>query len=866
VFRLVRSSLLFGFAVLSVCGSAQTRRNADVRATAVLDTIAQQPESHAVDRHAKPREIFEPERAVRRRNSGAMAARRSVISREPNTLPKAAVIVPPVFNGFPGLADNFTAYPPDTMGAVGPRDVMTMLNSQVTIQSRTGVTRSGYPIALNAFWSPLGPFAGNSSPFDPRLLYDAAADRWIATALANAETANSALLLAVSRTGDPGSKWNYYKVTIGNSTVWGDFPCLGFNANWIVVSTNMFKITGSEGYVTTNLYVFSKSDLSDGGTGSHVSFSDSQGELTTAVDLDNSSPSTLYLVQALPTDFAPVAGQGAIRISKLQGPVGSESFRGGDSVINIADPWSDTGPSDGDFAPQAGTTVRVDTGDSRLGNCVLRAGNIWCAHTIYLPYSRPTRTAAQWFQVDTKGIAPSLVQRGRVDDPSNVYYYAYPSIAVNKSNDAMLGYTRFSANDYPTAEFSYRVASDPLNVMQPDTVFKQGEASYVTTGMRTGLNRWGDFSATVVDPTNDLNFWTIQEYAATPPPDHSSAFGTWWTQVVAPSSGLRCTYTVEAAARAFDSSGGMGAASVATGNGCLWQAASNTNWINVTAGTPASGGGTIQYTVAAAGGAILPRSGTITIAGQTFTVTQSAPSVVAPVFTAQGIVNAASFQGGGVAPGELVTLFGSGLGPGTLQQPLVSTTGVVDTIAGGTRVLFDGVAAPMIYAASGQISTVVPFSLQGHSSTLVQAEFLGTRSTPVSVPIAASAPAIFTADSSGKGQGAILNQDASINSSSRPAAAGSVIVIYLTGAGAMMTPVTDGVLAQGTALIAQDPTVHIGGIPVKPSYAGAAPGIIQGVVQLNVTVPIGVAPGNSVPVDVTIGGVTSPSGVTVAIR
>jgi uncharacterized protein (TIGR03437 family) len=196
----------------------------------------------------------------------------------------------------------------------------------------------------------------------------------------------------------------------------------------------------------------------------------------------------------------------------------------------------------------------------------------------------------------------------------------------------------------------------------------------------------------------------------------------------------------------------------------------------------------------------------------------------------------------------------------------VSATGVVDTIAGGTRVLFDGVAAPMIYAASGQISTVAPFSLQGHSSTLMQVEFLGTRSAPVSVPVAASAPAIFTADSSGKGQGAILNQDASINSSSRPAVAGSVIVIYLTGAGAMLTPVTDGVLAQATALIAQDATVRIGGIPVKPAYAGAAPGIIQGVVQINVTVPIGVAAGNSVPVEVTIGGVTSPAGVTVAIR
>ena len=852
--------------LVSVAGQAQTRRGADVRASANLDAIARRPESHAVMAGAMPREIFEPERAVRRRNT-ASAASMAGAARLPETLPAAPTLIPPVYTGFQALGDNFTSIPPDTQGAVGPQHLVTILNTQVTIQSRSGVVRGGYPITLSAFWSPLGPFASGGAPFDPRIFYDAATDRWIASSDSGAQLSTSALLLAASQTGDPGGVWNYYKVTVGAQNLWGDFPSSGFNANWVAVSMNMFQIRGAGNYVNTNLYVFSKADLyaDGGGKGTHTVFSDNSGEFTTAVDLDNSSPNTLYLLQAFATDFGPVAGSGAIRITKLQGPVGSETFAAGNGgFINIADPWSDTGPGTGDFGPQAGTNTRIDTGDSRLGNCLLHGGSIWCAHTVFVPYPKPTRAAAQWFQIDPSTNPPAIVQRGRVDDPNNSFFYAYPSIAVNKNGDALIGYTRFSAGDYSTAEFSYRTATDPLNTMEPDVIFKLGESSYVATGSRTGSNRWGDYSMTVVDPAGGMNFWTIQEYASTPPANRSGAFGTWWAQVVAPSSGLKCNYVVEAADSSFNLSGGTGTVTVSAPSGCLWQAASNTNWISITSGTPGSGSGTAQYNVASA--TIASRSATVTVAGQNITVTQSAPSPAAPSFAAQGVVNAASYQGGSVAPGELVTIFGTGLGPASLQKPVVSVTGQVDTITGGTRVLFDGVAAPMIYASSTQISAVAPFGLQGRTSTQVQVEFNGTRSAVLTVPVADTLPGVFTANATGKGQGAILNQDFSANDAGFPAPIGSFIMIYLTGAGATQAPVTDGELAQDATNIALEAAVTIGGVTVKPSYAGSAPGLVQGVVQINVVVPTGVSPGNAVPIEVTIGGVTSPAGVTVAIR
>jgi len=862
--RLVMTRSICVLAILSVQIAAQTRHSAATRASAKLDDVAKRPESRAIDTNAPQRETFEPERALRKRVNAEKLSQAAAAPQEPETLPAAAAPVPPVFTGFPAIADNFTAIPPDTMGAVGPQHVVTMLNTQVTIQSRSGVVRSGYPISLNAFWSPLGSFTGSSSTFDPRIFYDASADRWIAVADSAGDLPTSALLIAASQTGDPGGMWNYYKIPVGTSNLWGDFPTLGVNAKWVTVSLNMFQISKGEAYQRTNLYVFSKADLyKSDGTGAHTVFNDSLGEFTGANDLDNSSPDTMYLLQAFASDVSPFNGPG-IRVSKITGPVGNETFTPGDNAfVKFTDPWADSGAGTADFAPQSGTATHIDSGDGRLGNCVMRAGTIWCAHTIYLPYPRPTRAAAQWFQIDPA--KQSLVQHGRVDDPTGNYLYAYPSIAVNKNGDVLMAYTRFSSSDYPSAEFSYRASTDPANTMQPDYIFKSGETSYVATGARSGSNRWGDYSNTVVDPTNDLNFWTLQEYASTPPPTRGGAFGTWWAQVLAPSSGMHCTYSVEAAGKTFDVGGGSATATVSAGDGCLWQAASNAPWITLGGGTPGSGAGTVSFSIGAAGNAVLPRTATITIAGSTITVTQATPPAATPTFALACVVNAASFQRGGVAPGELITIFGTGLGPASLQKPLVSTAGIVDTVAGGSRVLFDGVASPMIYALAGQISAVVPFSLQGRSTTQVQVEFFGARSAAVTLPVVSAAPAIFSATASGKGQGAILNQDFSVNGTSNPASRGTAIAIYLTGAGAMQSPVADGQLAPATASIAQDVTVHIGGIAVKPTYAGAAPGIVQGVVQINAVIPAGVAAGNQ-PVDVTIGGVTSPSGLTVAVR
>lgn len=256
-----------------------------------------------------------------------------------------------------------------------------------------------------------------------------------------------------------------------------------------------------------------------------------------------------------------------------------------------------------------------------------------------------------------------------------------------------------------------------------------------------------------------------------------------------------------------------------------------------------------------------------------FDPTKSASAVVSvtsPVaaISAQGTTNAASLLAGAVAPGEIVTLFGSALGPAQIQtaQLTADGTGITKSLA-GTQVLFDGVPAPMIYTLAGQVSAIVPYAVAGKSSTQVQVTYNGQTTNSVTIPVAASAPALFTAASSGFGQAAALNQDNSFNSASRPAARGSVVQLFGTGEGLTTPAGGDGKLATPPYPTPNLPvSVTIGGKPAPILYKGSAPGLVQGLLQLNVQIPTTVTPGNSVPVVVTIGNTSSRDGVTLAIQ
>lgn len=235
-----------------------------------------------------------------------------------------------------------------------------------------------------------------------------------------------------------------------------------------------------------------------------------------------------------------------------------------------------------------------------------------------------------------------------------------------------------------------------------------------------------------------------------------------------------------------------------------------------------------------------------------------------PTLQLNGLVNAASWQSGPVAAGEIITVLGSAIGPVPSQQ---SSGAVIGTKLGGVSLLFDGTPAPLLYASSNQINAVVPYEVDGKTVTQVQVQFGQILSSAIAVAVDQAAPALFTLNSSGTGSGAILNQNSTVNSPSNPATVGSVISLYATGAGQTNPPGVDGQIAGSILALPLLPvSVQIGGINATVLYAGAAPGLVAGSLQVNVRVPNGVSTGLSIPVLLTVGMSTSPSGVTVAIQ
>jgi uncharacterized protein (TIGR03437 family) len=182
------------------------------------------------------------------------------------------------------------------------------------------------------------------------------------------------------------------------------------------------------------------------------------------------------------------------------------------------------------------------------------------------------------------------------------------------------------------------------------------------------------------------------------------------------------------------------------------------------------------------------------------------------------IVNAANYASGPVAPGGIVSIWGSGMGPSD-GASLQLESGRVATKLAGVRVLFDGVPAPLLYVASDQINTVVPYGVAGRPSTQLQVEYLGALSKALTVPVAAASPGVFTVDASGTGQGAILNQDFGINLVTNPAEPSSIVMIYATGEGPVNPRPADGSIT-GTAVLPKPVgkvTVSIGG-SITPGF------------------------------------------------
>jgi hypothetical protein len=424
------------------------------------------------------------------------------------------------------------------MGAAGPNHLVSILNSDFGVFNKTtGAVLQ--KISLQSFWGSLGTGTGEPAdfPFDPKILYDQHSGRFVAITLGGTSATDSWVMVAVSSTPDPRGNWDKWAIDadkdndvqqFNNSA---DYPGLGVDAFNVYITANMFDGTNVGQY--SKVWVIPKAQL-----------------------LAGSNPITWFEFRNFPGfDFT-------MQPAHTFGTPGAEYFLFEGSTNHLAVGWMDnisgtpvwhspvqvavtpyvsTDKLPG--APQLGNVNTIDTSDTRVLNAVYRNGSVWATHHVVGPSGK---VEVAWYRIDPS--AGTVLSQGKISDPTRWYYY--PSIGINQNNVAAIGFSGSSSGDFVGGY--YTIIRPSTGIADPVSQLKPGEAAYYKTGQTMGIpgggtdNRWGDFSATVVDPTDDVTFWTLQEYAQTPDPaTGSSRWGTWWGKFhpsdVLPPAGLIAT-------------------------------------------------------------------------------------------------------------------------------------------------------------------------------------------------------------------------------------------------------------------------------------------------------------------------------------
>ncbi len=305
-----------------------------------------------------------------------------------------------------------------------------------------------------------------------------------------------------------------------------------------------------------------------------------------------------------------------------------------------------------------------------------------------------------------------------------------------------------------------------------------------------------------------------------------------------------------------------------TGGGTLsYTLSSSATWLTAT-----ESGNTITAAVDPTGLTPNTYQGTITITAagasntpQTIGVTLTV-AATPPTLTIGAIAHSATGLQGAVAPGELVSIYGTNLGPATgVQFSVDPATGMVDTNLAGTMVVIGSVAAPLTYSSATQVNAIVPYEVSGQSQAVMVVQYQGG-SVSQTLQVASASPGAYTLNSSGSGPVVAANQDGTINGPSNPAAKGSFVTIYFTGGGQTNPPgVTGSVTGPVLKTLTQPVSVTVGGQPATVSFAGSAPTLVDGVDQLNIQLAAN-TPSGAQTVTIAVGGIASPSTVTLAVQ
>jgi len=439
----------------------------------------------------------------------------------PSLASTPAPLAPALDSDFAGLGNpprsEGDVIPPDTMGAAGPNHLVSILNSDFGVFDKaTGALLQ--KVSLQSFWGSLGTAAGEPAnfPFDPKILYDQHSGRFIAVTLGGRSSPGSWIMIAVSPPSGPTGAWDKWAIDadVDNDVLQtdaaADYPGLGVDQFNIYVTTNMFDDAVPPRFQYGKAWIIPKPQLltDPGPTLTFFEFHDPffSGLSRQAAHTFGAASET-YLVSE--------GASAQLLLTRIDNVSGTPVMHPPDTV-GIA-PYSSPFPFPG--APQLGlgNDNAIDTSDTRVLNVVYRNGSVWATHHVAGPSGK---TEVAWYRINPG--TGTVESQGRISDPTRWYYY--PSIAVNKDNVAAIGFSGSSTTEYVGGY--YTILQPPGGAADPVALLKAGEAPYYKIFTSGGDNRWGDFSATVVDPTDDTSFWTLQEYAKLPV-SGISQWGTW---------------------------------------------------------------------------------------------------------------------------------------------------------------------------------------------------------------------------------------------------------------------------------------------------------------------------------------------------
>ncbi|MEO6404303.1 MAG: hypothetical protein ABIY51_04080, partial [Ferruginibacter sp.] len=431
-----------------------------------------------------------------------------------------------------GHIDPGTSIPPDTHGAVGINHVITATNDFVKIHTKVG----GAQVSQVS----ISTFTGVGGTCDPYMTFDPTAQRWIFSAINCSNSSSNPMILMVSNTSDPTGLWRKITWVPVGSGLFLDHPYVGFDNQWIVLSGRRF----APGFQGPSLFLVDKAAMY---AGTAIAFGTNAQQIDkTAGDGDsplpvtvydppfstvgNPSPGTFYVMQAWSSS--------TIRLTTVTGTIPTATWNTSTPVFPTGGtPWNNG--NIGNAAEQMVETRKLAVNDARISCGVMMNGKIWCSQHIGFPTSgTPDRIAVQWWQLDGSPGANfgNVLQRGRIGGNNANEYKFFSSIAVNKDEDVLIGYTSSTNTTRVSSAYATRQATTPSNTTDDELIYKTGLNRY-WKDFSSGRARWGDYSHSSLDPV-DGSLWTVQEYAEQGlgggvPPDNNSRYGVWWAQVAA---------------------------------------------------------------------------------------------------------------------------------------------------------------------------------------------------------------------------------------------------------------------------------------------------------------------------------------------